>query len=296
MENRTSKKRICLALGFVTAEDAITKIIDNRYRTKYEIAQNVRSKEALLDTILKEKYEIIILREDLPGNTDLIEILKTIRSENENTQIIFFMNNRQNGDPFFIELFLFNIYDFVVLPNIKLDEVFGFLENPRKFKDIVRYLPIRPERTRNLIIEANKDLKAPLKMDKDGDVDEVFDISIGKNKNNSEPQIKEIIKYVEKPIVREIIKEVPVPVNMPAQGPATETSVEPTNTVSQEIGNKKESQEIISNEIDKETFKENSEEITEEIIKDKKEKTQESFVYNEEQISLDNEEAEEDDI
>lgn len=178
MDIKKGKKRVCLALGFVQAEDAISKIISEKYENKLEIVQNVRSKESLLDTVTKEKFEIIILREDLPGNIDLIEILKTIKSSAEDTQIIFFMNNRQNGDPFFIELFLFNIYDFVVLPNIRLDEVFGFIENPRSFKEIVRFLPTRPERIRNLTIEANNNMKAPLKMDKDGDIDEILDINI----------------------------------------------------------------------------------------------------------------------
>lgn len=178
MDIKKGKKRVCLALGFVQAEDAISKIISEKYENKLEIVQNVRSKESLLDTVTKEKFEIIILREDLPGNIDLIEILKTIKSSAEDTQIIFFMNNRQNGDPFFIELFLFNIYDFVVLPNIRLDEVFGFIENPRSFKEIVRFLPTRPKRIRNLTIEANNNMKAPLKMDKDGDIDEILDINI----------------------------------------------------------------------------------------------------------------------
>lgn len=208
------KKRICLALGFVQAEDAITKIIDSNYKDKYEIVQNVRSKEALFDTIRREKYDVVILREDLSGNTDLIDIFKTIRSSSNNTQIIFFMNKRNNGDPFFIELFLFNIYDFVILPNIKLDEVFSFLEKPRQFGEIVNLLPLRAERIRNLIIEANKNLKAPLQLDEDGDIDEVFDINLNKNSNKKqEPEVivKEVIKYIEKPIIREIIKEVPVP-------------------------------------------------------------------------------------
>ena len=107
MENKASKKRICLALGFVQAEDAITKIIDTKYHSKYEIVQNVRSKEALLDAINKEKYDVILLREDLPGNVDLIDIFKIIRTSAFKTQIIFLMNERQNGDPFFIELFMF---------------------------------------------------------------------------------------------------------------------------------------------------------------------------------------------
>lgn len=235
MENK--KKRICLALGYVQAEDAITKIIETNYHQKYEIVQNVRSKEALYETINKEKYDVIMLREDLPGNVDLIDIFKVIRTSAFNTQIIFLMNERQNGDPFFIELFLFNVFDFVILPNIKLDEIFGFLEKPRFFRDIVRFMPIRAERVRNLIIEANKDLKAPLKVDEEGDVDEVLDINIGKKASTPEVQVKEVIKYVEKPVIREIIKEVPVPVDMNTFN-SSQNSIQNINTENNENSEK----------------------------------------------------------
>ena len=158
------RKRICLALSNVGAEDAIIKVVNNKFSNIYEIAENVRSKEALITAINKEKFDVLILREDLTGNTDLIELFKQIRSDNNDLQIIFLMNNRENGDPFYIELFLFNIYDFVVLPNIKLDDIFDFLAKPRKFNEVIRFLPVRAERIRNLIVEANNDLKSPEKV------------------------------------------------------------------------------------------------------------------------------------
>lgn len=243
MDIKKGKKRVCLALGFVQAEDAISKIISEKYENKLEIVQNVRSKESLLDTVTKEKFEIIILREDLPGNIDLIEILKTIKSSAEDTQIIFFMNNRQNGDPFFIELFLFNIYDFVVLPNIRLDEVFGFIENPRSFKEIVRFLPTRPERIRNLTIEANNNMKAPLKMDKDGDIDEILDINIPLVSRSELPKeaplppIAEVKQLVNEEVIAEnshiISKEVSAP--LITESPSSEINSEEVNTESKKV-------------------------------------------------------------
>lgn len=228
-----NKKRICLALELVKAEDAISKVINSKYNTKYEITQNVRSKEALYDTVNKEKYDVIILREDLSGNIDLIDVFKAIRASSEDAQIIFFMKPRENGDPFFIEMFLFNIFDFIVLPNIKLEDIFNFLEHPRAFRDILRYLPIRAQRTRNLIIEANKDLQAPLKVDKEGDIDEVISVNVGNKKEEianipKEEQVvvKEVVKYIEKPIIKEIIREVPVPIEQIPQEIVKESSIE----------------------------------------------------------------------
>lgn len=177
------KKRICLALANVAAEDAIMKVIQSKFSDKYEIAENVRSREALLSAINREKFDCLIMREDLNGNVDLIDLFKTIRSGNNNMQIIFLMTARENGDPFFVELFLFNIYDFIVLPDIRLDEIFGYLSKPRLFQDILRFLPIRAERIRNLIVEANDDMKAPAKLNEDGDIDEVFTVKVKQNQN-----------------------------------------------------------------------------------------------------------------
>lgn len=180
------RKRICLALSNVGAEDAIIKVVNNKFSNVYEIAENVRSKEALITAINKEKFDVLILREDLTGNTDLIELFKQIRSDNNDLQIIFLMNNRENGDPFYVELFLFNIYDFVVLPNIKLDDIFDFLAKPRKFNEVIRFLPVRAERIRNLIVEANNDLKSPEKVNEDDDIDEIFTVNI-KSKPQNQP-------------------------------------------------------------------------------------------------------------
>ena len=174
------KKRICLALSNVGAEDAIMKRISSNFSNRYEVVENVRSKEGLISALNKEKFDVLILREELTGNIDLIDLFKMIRQGNEDLQIIFFMNSRENGDPFFIEMFLFNIYDFVVLPNISLDDVFGFLNKPRKFKDIIRFLPTRAERIHNLIVQANNNMKLPPKLAEDGDIDEVFTVNINK--------------------------------------------------------------------------------------------------------------------
>lgn len=176
------KKRICLALSNVNAEDAIMKVVNEKFSSSYEIVENVRSKEALISAINKEKFDCIILREDLTGNIDLIELFKQIRMGNNDLQIIFFMKSRENGDPFYIEMFLFNIYDFIVLPDIKLDDIFNFLAHPRQFSDVLRFLPARAERIRNLIIEANTNLKTPPKINEDGDVDEVFTVHVKDNK------------------------------------------------------------------------------------------------------------------
>lgn len=213
------RKRICLALAHVDAEDAIIKVIANRFSNDYEIAENVRSKEALISAIHKEKFDCLIVREDLTGNIDLIDLFKTIRAENDNMQIIFLMNNRENGDPFFIELFVFNIYDFMILPDISLDDIFGFLRSPRKFRDVLRYLPLRAERTRTLIIEANNIMKEPPKLSEDGDVDEIITVNLKKKEEpvhssgyyGGKPKVEEIVQKQEQSIQNIVQKDTAEP-------------------------------------------------------------------------------------
>lgn len=135
-----SKNNIFFAIGNRDFEEYLQGVLQDRYKFVGETTY----REGILLGIEKNNPDVVIIRESLPGNKPIMEILYEIRDRFPEVRIIFMANEREVGDMFLATLVNYGIYDFISKATTNVRDVIKLIEIPNKFEDVKRYLP-RPE-------------------------------------------------------------------------------------------------------------------------------------------------------
>lgn len=131
-------QRILLALGVKNFEAALKTRMNN---DEYIIVGEAIYKEAIFKAIKETAPNIIILRESLPGNTDILELITDIRRKHNQIRIIFIASSeRKPGDPLLAYIASYGIYD-ILQGDILIDSLIDLIKHPHTIADAYIYMP-----------------------------------------------------------------------------------------------------------------------------------------------------------
>ena len=142
---------------FAVAHRAVEEFIEKEMANEIEVIGSAVYRESVLQAIKKEEPDILIIRETLPGKTDFLEIIDTIRVQcRKHVQIIVMTGGRQPGDELLSALVRYSVFDLIVGDNINIKEVCKLIRTPNLYKDVSMYAPKVKidERTKKQIFEA----------------------------------------------------------------------------------------------------------------------------------------------
>lgn len=142
---------------FAVAHRAVEEFIEKEMANEIEVIGSAVYRESILQAIKKEEPDILIIRETLPGKTDFLEIIDSIRVQcQKHVQIIVMTGGRQPGDEFLSALVRYSVFDLVIGDNINIKEVCKLIRTPNLYKDVYMYAPKVKidEKTKKQIFEA----------------------------------------------------------------------------------------------------------------------------------------------
>jgi cellulose biosynthesis protein BcsQ len=131
---------IILALGDKVAEDFIKNEAKN-----IKIIGLTSKLDGLVNLLSLHKPDILIIRDNLPGQEEFLETLLEIRTEFPNLRVIVIAAGRKIGDILLVSLVKNNIYDILYGEEINIYQVINLINRPLKFEDVRQLIDIIPE-------------------------------------------------------------------------------------------------------------------------------------------------------
>lgn len=131
-------KKILLAVGHKQLEDYLKLQLEN----EYEFIGTVVYKEGILNAVKQKNPDIVIVRETLPGNSNIMSIIYEIRANFQNVRIIFLAGNREPGDELLATLVSYGIYDILYGENIPAQQIISLVKKGNLYKDVKHLQPV----------------------------------------------------------------------------------------------------------------------------------------------------------
>lgn len=147
-------EKILLAVGYRQLEEYLEK----QLKKEYIFVGTTVYREGVLRAVGQKNPDIIILRETLEGNENIMTIIYEIRSMYPKTRIVFLAGKREPGDVFLAALVNYGVYDILYGGNIKASEVISLIRKPNQYADIkhLHPMPILDEKSNKMIFQAPK--------------------------------------------------------------------------------------------------------------------------------------------
>lgn len=138
-------KKILFAIAHKATEDAIIK---NLPEGEFQVAGIVTYKGGVLKNTEDRMPDILLLRDQITGNENILDLTYEIRTQFPSVRIIFLSDKDDTENNVIPTLVSYGIYDIIVEKKIKLVNILDIIENPRTLRDMSRYklnhLPFNP--------------------------------------------------------------------------------------------------------------------------------------------------------
>lgn len=128
-------KKIMLAIGHKKFEEILIK----QLKDKYDFTGIAPYREAIVSEAMRSTPDIIVIRENLEGLTNMTDIIYSLREKVPTARIVFIALERPAGDEFLATLVAYGVYDLLVGTNIKISELANLINTPNTFGDVSLY-------------------------------------------------------------------------------------------------------------------------------------------------------------
>lgn len=185
-------KTILFAIGHKPTEDAIVK---NLPQDEYNVIGIVTYKGSVLKQIEEKRPDIVLLRQNISGSEDILNLTYEIRTQFPSVRVIFLADGTDHSSKVLPALVSWGIYDIISGKTIKLLNIIEIITSPRTLKDMSKYKLV------NLPFKQPLDLDQPdegkkEELRKEKAKDKIFRILPQKKEVN--PQKKKLTELVEK--------------------------------------------------------------------------------------------------
>lgn len=165
--------RIIFALNLREAENAILKQLGE----DVEVVFTATYREALINALPDRQADILILRDQLKGETPMIKMIQDIRQEYSEMRIIFIAGDRKRGDKEIAQIVGLGIYDIICKDSLSISEIISRCRTPRLFRDVSNfYLP-----------DYIPDIELPPEVEPEAPVKKSFFAGLHRGKNTATP-------------------------------------------------------------------------------------------------------------
>lgn len=128
-------KKIMLAVGHKLFEEELIK----KLKDQYSFTGIATYREAILGEAVRHNPDIIVIRENLAGSSNISDIVYSLREKVPSARIILISTDRQAGDEFLATLVAYGVYDIIVGTKINLSSLVDLIKKPNTFSDISMY-------------------------------------------------------------------------------------------------------------------------------------------------------------
>ncbi len=129
--------RVLLAIGYITLEEYLIKKLDK----EFQFVGAIGYREGIIHAIKQNKPDIIIIRETLEGNENILKIINEIRSSFSEVRVVFIAGDRYPGDALLATLIGYGIYDILYGDTPLIPNILDLVRRPTEFEDIKHLQP-----------------------------------------------------------------------------------------------------------------------------------------------------------
>ncbi len=162
-------EKILLGIGLEEAEIQLKEIIlrNNPENVVCDDAIIDKRTEHILEKIKNNNPTVVILRETLKGNDDIMQTIYYIKKYFD-VRIIFIAKNRKPGDKLLATLVGYSIYDIIAGSIIEIEDIAKLVEKKNTFKDVSHLVPKpKDDNYDELLFESEETSKEEDKDDKE---------------------------------------------------------------------------------------------------------------------------------
>lgn len=140
---------------FAIGQRKFEEMIEGRLGDNFNVVGTATHREGVLSNIEQSNPDIVILREKLPGKTNLSEIIHQIRSQHGHIRIIFMTGSRQKGDEFLAMLVNMQVFDILAEAQIPTAKLIELIEHPNSYQDVSHFQPkmVLDDKTKKMLFE-----------------------------------------------------------------------------------------------------------------------------------------------
>lgn len=131
-------RKMLLAIGSSAAEDRLKN--NRELASEYSFTNIATHKDSILSIAKKEKPDVILIKETLGGNADILNIIFTLRSEVPNARIIFMTSPKNPGDQLMNSLVSCGVYDILAASTFSITSIIEAVKKPKTFGDVSQYI------------------------------------------------------------------------------------------------------------------------------------------------------------
>ncbi|WP_442637622.1 hypothetical protein [Rossellomorea marisflavi] len=141
---------------FAIGQRKFEEMIEGRLGDNFSVVGTATHREGVLSNIEQSNPDIVILREKLPGNKNLSEIIHQIRVNHGHIRIIFMTGSRQKGDEFLAMLVNMQVFDILAEAQIPTAKLIELIEHPNSYQDVSHFQPkmVLDDKSKKMLFEA----------------------------------------------------------------------------------------------------------------------------------------------
>ena len=145
-------EKILLAVGFRQLEEFLEK----QLKKEFQFVGSTVYREGVIRAIGQKKPDIVIIRETLAGNENIMSIVYEIRSKFPKTRIIFIAGKREPGDELLATLVNYGVYDILQGEKIQANQIISLIRKPNEYKDVkhLQPVPVLDEKKNKILFQA----------------------------------------------------------------------------------------------------------------------------------------------
>lgn len=172
-------EKVLLAVGHRVLEEYLEKILKNEFL----FVGNTTYREGVVRAIGQNSPDVVVLRETLSGNENIMKIVYQIRDSFPRVRIVFIAGNREIGDELLATLVNYGVYDILVGSDIPAQRIVSHIRKGNRYSDVKHYQPAPSldEKTNKVLFtapEVNEEShkEAPVKV-KPIEIQETFEVA-----------------------------------------------------------------------------------------------------------------------
>lgn len=131
-------EKILLAVGFRQLEDFLEK----QLKKEYIFVGTTVYREGIIRAIGQKNPDVVIIRETLEGNENILSIIYEIRTKFPKMRVVFIAGKREPGDALLATLVNYGIYDILQGEKIRAQEVVALIRKPNEYKNVQHLQPV----------------------------------------------------------------------------------------------------------------------------------------------------------
>lgn len=131
-------KKLLLAIGSSAAEDRLKN--NQELASEFNFTNIATHRDSILQIARKEKPDVILIKETLGGNADILNIVFSLRSEVPNARIVFMTGPKNPGDSLMNSLVSCGVYDILMASTFSITSIINAIKNPKTFGDVSQFI------------------------------------------------------------------------------------------------------------------------------------------------------------